>query len=304
MPVSNKDEYHIIRQEMDRIKNCSTTYLGWILGGFGASVSVYAGLSGLLLRYASSEDTGARTHSNNLLIGIAFLLLAVTVSLVLYVLLYKFNSHNRYAGYCKLLNQEDLSGINFPAADTSTFEVMSWESCVDKLRESGFDQKAITDAIGNLKSEHVISDADIESHLGRVGLDEIALDRNKLRGGLGLLFQRKSNPNAAQSWQFPLHVVRLFLVICLIYFCLAVYEIYEAYEHAPSSPALGKWTVIVPCVVIIVPLVSLWIAFLGQLHCLMQGSSTVGAYCWRFLPFRFAYLIKRFGKIHYSLTRL
>ena len=91
--VSNGAEYEMIRNEMQQLKDSITNYFGFVLGGFGASIIGVSLLGGEKLP----------SHASGL--ALTGLILAATVSLILRVLFYKFYSHNRYAGYCKLLNQ-------------------------------------------------------------------------------------------------------------------------------------------------------------------------------------------------------
>ena len=55
--------------------------------------------------------------------------IALVITLVLLIVYYKFNSHNRYAGYCKLLNEESW---NIPSELNE--DVYTWEICIDRLR--------------------------------------------------------------------------------------------------------------------------------------------------------------------------
>src|SRR5437660_260634 len=54
--------------------------------------------------------------------------LALVVTMLTGLLFYKFHSHNRYVGYCKLLAQEQYSGLE------SLGEFYLWESCMARLR--------------------------------------------------------------------------------------------------------------------------------------------------------------------------
>lgn len=90
MQKENVEEYKLIRQEMLSLKNCITNYVGMALAGTGAAVAAYAILP------------NGKTST----LALSALSLALIITLILNVLIYKFHSHNRYAAYCRLLEQE------------------------------------------------------------------------------------------------------------------------------------------------------------------------------------------------------
>ena len=89
MQYQNKIEYELVREELLKLKECITSYMGFVIGGSGVA---FFGIA------AVSKNPGSHE-----ILGFSCILLSVIVSLVLYILFYKFNSHNRFAGYCKLL---------------------------------------------------------------------------------------------------------------------------------------------------------------------------------------------------------
>ena len=80
---------------------------GWYMGNVGNSMS-----SDAMGPYASFTPIA----------------IALLIMLVLLIVYYKFNSHNRYAGYCKLLNEESW---NIPSELNE--DVYTWEICIDRL---------------------------------------------------------------------------------------------------------------------------------------------------------------------------
>ncbi len=112
-------EYELVREEMHAVKACITTYTGYVLGGSGAAI---IGL-GTLYQLADANSVSAL-----LLVSGGCLAISLVPPLVYLVLLYKFNSHNRFAAYCKLLGHEK------PISSDDWHHVVSWEYCMAQLR--------------------------------------------------------------------------------------------------------------------------------------------------------------------------
>jgi hypothetical protein len=296
MGISNKDEYQIIRGEMQRLKNCITTYMGWVLGGFGLSViSTYA------VRDSLFEDG---VVDNAAPVAVALLLLAITISMVLYVIFYKFNSHNWYAGYCKLLNQEQfwrVDGANLSVVD---IDVMSWETCVGILRDSNGRKNPFKDVIIELVNANVISSEEAEGRKSVLGSEKSA-GWEALSEGLRLIFLGRCKESTPSSWQFPLYVVRVFLTLCAIYLVLSLYAIIPAFLVLICGVAnLSDFCLCLAYAVLLSVIAFIWIRFVVKLHKVMVGSSSVDAYCWRFLPIRFKFIQRKAPGICYSLITL
>jgi hypothetical protein len=45
----------------------------------------------------------------------------------------------------------------------------------------------------------------------------------------------------------------------------------------------------------------MWLRFAGKLYCLGKGCLTVDAYCWRFVPIRYNFLLTYDPKLTYSV---
>jgi len=118
MQAQNVEEYKAIREELARVRGCVTSYVSFVVLGSGPAFGFLAG--------KTSEKT------SDLAMGFAAILLAVVSTLVLFLLSYKFTSHNRYAGYSKLLTHERFTKTSIPADE----DIFLWEICLDKLRAS------------------------------------------------------------------------------------------------------------------------------------------------------------------------
>ncbi len=133
MDKTNIKEYRIIRTEMDHIKECITTYIGYVLGGSGA---VFLALT-----------ASAKLLSFNCLLSVTIGVEGV-ILLVLYTLFYKFISHNRMAAYCRVLSEEHLK----IGKQNETFpkNIFLWEVCINRIRDEnkphGIEHKSSTKA--------------------------------------------------------------------------------------------------------------------------------------------------------------
>ena len=95
MQRENIKEYELVRHEMLTVKDCITKYISFVLGGVGATVVLLA-------------RSGDRSHFSSLEISIMSFSLCIIIDFIMLVLIYKFKSHNRFAGYCKLLTHESF----------------------------------------------------------------------------------------------------------------------------------------------------------------------------------------------------
>ena len=127
MRNENIEDYKLSRNEMREVKNCITTYMGYTFGGAG----LFAGA--LVFLKSGDFDTNIALAFCNAICGIS-----IIVSLVLWVLFYKFNSHNFHAGYCKLLNKESWllrPGAPPESSHKKSDDFLAWEWCIGELRK-------------------------------------------------------------------------------------------------------------------------------------------------------------------------
>lgn len=274
MQTQNLGEYEFIRKELTELKNCITTYTGFVIGG-----------SGITFFGAAALTESEKLNDN---IVFAFLISSIIVSLVLMILFYKFASHNRFAGYCKLLNQEKYDS-KIPFA-----QFISWEVCIDKLREADFDLKIMLNKAKSIKF---------------VGINENVLDKIKAIYkqknsiyrfiiGLWLLVKTLAGFGKTKSWNFPLYIVSVFFIITILHIGFGLHF----YFNLPSENISVLLTNSI-CSIIIVQVV-FWFQCLIKLYDLTEGKSTVEAFCWRFLPIRHEYIIKQYPNINYDLVIL
>ena len=92
MTNHNIKEYELIRQEMESLKDRLTKHMSFAIGS-----------SGLLFLAIQTVDIKTQ---DNLTISMICIFTALIITAFFYLSIYKYNSLNRYAGYCKLINLE------------------------------------------------------------------------------------------------------------------------------------------------------------------------------------------------------
>lgn len=119
MEQQNVREYELIREEMLKVKECTTQYMSFVIGGSGVAAVAIALFSG--------------RDADPLAIGYVAMILSLLASLVFLILFYKFRSHNRFAAYCMLLGEEQFPLRQRRIPDS----IIAWETCINELRELG-----------------------------------------------------------------------------------------------------------------------------------------------------------------------
>lgn len=288
MEISNAQEYHSIRSEMQNLKNCLTNYFGFVLGGFGIS---FFGFN-ILEKY---------TGFYNIAEPIAFtsLILAITITMVLQIIFYKFNSHNRFAGYCKLLNQEQLN-INHDMY--SEIDIMSWEICVTRLRETELEDNKLSGILKYMVMTDIIDEETkkkTEAYLKRQ--DEFSF--KKLSLGIMILIKYMLGSSKTKSWHFPLPVTSVFFSLSVIYIVFSLYTINRVYPIQFSNITFELNSSLM-YVILLIMLIFMWAVIFMKLHGLVDGNHTVDAYCCKFLPIRYSFIYHKSIDIEYSLITL
>ena len=196
MQEQNISEYKLIREELSSIKRCMTDYLGFILGGSGFAV--------FGLGFIVNPDGSGRITAMY-----ASLALSLVLVFVLLVLMYKFNSHNRIAGYALLLNQE-----RWKTPAVWPRDLMLWEVCVEILREIDLKDDLLS------KINKVLTEDEKKLNPIR-SLDLRAREPGQNFKGLKLLRQTLSGTQQTASWGFPIAVVRVFMALTSLFFVSA-----------------------------------------------------------------------------------
>jgi hypothetical protein len=280
MQAQNAREYQAVREELTTLRQCVTNYVGFVLSG---SAVAFWSLTGKI-----SEPMQA---------GEAAIVLAMVSMLVLFLLSYKFTSHNRYAGYCKLLTQEEFGGD--PGI---TGDLFCWEICVDKLRKSDSKREGL---LPECRDCHIPGIRSVESRIRCISGSKPEIDKLSWLKGLGLLLPL-SGPEKEGSWKFPVYVARLFAAVNFIFMVFAAYFLLHG-SIGGSVRVFRGYTVpkgFLLFSVGLVLLVFLWVTFASQLYKQMAGSETVEAFCWKFLPIRYGFARELDPTLSYRLRGL
>lgn len=286
MERENIKEYGFVRDETEFIRDCITTYMGYAISGSGAA------LFGLAALKFSEGEPRIPTAL------IAFTL-ALILSLVLAILIYKFNSHNRYVGYARIITDEVYKTTkgtpsNHDGAHTA------WEICMERLRMIQGDANefitlcnAATIAWSRPTDAKKGIDWMVNSYIG--GRMEPLLDRHRTSRGIWQLCLALFGKTKTTSWAFPPYVVAVFFVLVAIYLVIAIYCVATlTFERSSGIYENHKLIVLQAySVFVITVLLFLWRAFCRKLCLLMIGSLTVDSYSFKFLIVRAAFLNDR-----------
>jgi len=272
MQKENIREYTSIKEEIMSIKNCITNYIGYVLGGTGTAV------------YALSSIGQAPAGY----FGIAYtsLVLSVIISFVLLILLYKFNSHNRFVAYCKILSHEryDISEKG------KVGQLLSWEITIEKLTYSDLKADLLIDLIRDIHVDDLEEDKLIfllSDYTGK----KPKKDRNRFIKGLKILMLSLIGRKIeTQSWRFPPIIVAMFLLLCGGFLGVGLYETTVVVFRLSNIELIDKLILIIVAAFVVMAQIFLWWRFTGKLYALMEGSATVEGFFWRFIPIRAKFL--------------
>jgi hypothetical protein len=233
MKKQNISEYKIIQQEILSLKSCITNYVGYLIGGTGASLVGFA---------AAAKDIG-----NYLNIAFAAASLSIVVSVLLLITFYKFTAHNRFAGYSQLLVSENLTEDNqikegSNKENEDTLEVYSWyycrsQICYSDLRpehylkmanKCNFNIKVLSPnkPLNTSLSTHLSSDEykkNLISILTDISGKYPKIDINKKIEGWKILFSSLKGRVKTVSWSFPGFVIIPFFISVVIFTNISLY---------------------------------------------------------------------------------
>ncbi|MEW5948525.1 MAG: hypothetical protein AB1711_03845 [Thermodesulfobacteriota bacterium] len=300
MIIRNVEEYKLIRQEMINLKDCITKYIGYVFAGSGAMIYGLAKVNNSTSPLSSAQPNVILSPfpAEVTFIAASFSML---VSLVLLMLFYKFNSHNRFAGFCKLLNHErhELLTGQPPEQKCVTSEkdkeppLFSWEITVGDLRWL----ESKPNYLGNIMKEISISEPTKRTLRERVeerieiNGKRPAIDSYKSMRGLSIIIKTILLRNTqTDSWGFPPLVVCIFLFIVAGFLGASVSMVLQI--GFLNNPVLFSYVI-----AIFVLQLCLWWHISGKLFSLMNGSSTVYSFYWKFIPLRALFLNKQNPKI-------
>jgi hypothetical protein len=279
MQRPNVEEYRLLREELQSLKNCMTTYVGFSLVGTGASI---VGLTVFALEKPNYQG-----------LTIASITLAMIITMVLGILFYKFHSHNRYAGYCKLLAQEKYVLKN----DQESLHL--WEPCVSRLRQSDANSEALKAHARDVLDKNLIKGIRQNNNWVKERIEDVsgpqpAADHRKTVAGFCLFVQEFVLGRGDWfSWEFPVNIVAVFFTILLIFLASFGYCATVAHRYAGAQPPT-QWYILNTAALVFLCLS--WAKYFRRLYALMKGSYTVDAFCWKFMIIRHELLCASAGR--------
>ena len=292
MENGNLREYEAVRKELADVKACATQYIGFVLGGSGLALFGF----GLLAK--ESVSSFALIYSP--------MALSIMVTLILFILYYKFNSHNRFAAYCFVLSVE-----RWIANDQNVENSIIWEPCIGKLVDIDSHPDDIKIAFEKLAEN-------IKTPEIRQALDEFVTRRRRgtmAQWGLGLrllvqfllgrhvVLKPKGVVTEATpgSWIYPLWVTMPFVVVTGLFGIVPIYvganilvEHWDAIRHLEPIRSPGGalifpheiGAVAAACLGTVLFHWRLWKHLLHKLYQLIQGDASVPSYARRFQVIR------------------
>ena len=264
------EELRILRRELLNLKDCITKYLGYIFAGSAGSVFG-------LLRLSQISDRGIQFAFEG--IGLISLVLSLIISFISIIFFYKFHSHNRIAGYCKVISHERLPKVN---SDNGQYKsIFGWESIIGRLRDIEMNPKKVSEIfpegsknviVGNKKLGDIQDD--IEKVYSKTGCEA------KYGEAIKILFQSITGKLRTYSWAFPPFITAICLITDIIFYLTSVY--------------IAVYTVSISLIVFLLIttfiLFPIWLYLLKKLDRLMKGDLTIDSYMLKCLPLRIEYL--------------
>jgi hypothetical protein len=269
MQTENITEYQLLRDEMATVKDCITKYIGYVLTGSGAAIYGMARMG--------------QIPTNDSALAVTSVALSVILNSVLLILYYKFYSHNRFAGYCKLLNHErydiQKEGTSF----------LSWELVLERLRFSEISPASLLNLVKNIKMKE-LGEAELTFLLSKYTGRNPFVDHEKFKKGLPILWKAIFGKIETRSWGFPPIVVALFCILSFSFYIFGLISFLGAIKISNIFSNLNSIITISFLSILLIIQLWLWNIFVGKLFSLMDGSCTVDGFFWRFLPVRVAFL--------------
>lgn len=262
-------EVRLLRSELVELKRCLTTYLGFIFAGASA-----AGFGLLRLGQMASENDFLAAGLGILTLGLSFMMDFITI-----IIFYKFNSHNRLAGYCKLLSHEILSD-NDKMKLKDLNENFSWPFLIGKLCSLEFGWEKIRSLLNSIQiKDPTIDPKKFEKYFKPKSCP------TSIPKSICMIFRAIAGNLKTSSWAFPPYITAICFILCILLYFSSIY-IAIVSDFADSVKLLIVFLFFGSIHLII------WNHLIRKLYRLMQGDLTVHSYMLKFLPIRVYYLNK------------
>ena len=303
MLTENVKEYELISAELHSIRNCITSYISYLIGSSGIGVCIISYFKTLQI-----------SHSLSLFITVSTTLV---ISAMHYILIYKYNSHNRYAGYLRLISQEiSLASIKKKnGREQKKIEhLICWELCVSMLnnasKRKGFPEKYWRDILKFRMAQNgmVLSFKNDPEKIKKVLVSKWndlnfacpRIDKHAFWRGISLLISGIIKRDNSKSWKYPLYTSYVVIIFNLYYLALSGY-CFWAYTTSTTLAELS-YVIVTGYFVILAVILTIWQRNVVEMYRLMLGSKTVDAFCWKFLQYRIE-AVNQYGLVPtYHLT--
>lgn len=260
-----KTEYENLRKEIESIKKCITDYQGYLFTGSGVLITAWG------LTAALQQNSTLARH----IVGSVALAASLVATFMMAILVYKFVSHNRCAGYSLLLTSEV-----WPQEHDGT-ELILWELSVSWLRANESPDRNALDAYGEFE--------EVFRH------EKTSSRASTLLSGLIFLVQALTSFQKSSSWGFPVTVVRIFAFMAWGLVAAGTLLHYDTLANFSLMPfTVYKIGALLWCSVMVLQTL-LWLNIAKRFHSVMVGNSTVLRFAHRFLPIRQALLFSSIG---------
>ncbi len=277
MQAKTFGEIHMLRHEISEVKKCVTSYISALLSGSGFIIIVFSGFSVINLDNETNNTSGQFEIIKELAIGLSSILISILILFLFMLIMYKFVSHNRYAGYCLLLSTEKWE-TPLPGDQTNIENVFGWEWCLERVRER---DQAIAAERGSEPWTHY--------------------DRDAMFKGCELMFSSLLGSPINRSWGFPITVSRILLCLISLFLfigaSLSLHAVYKYIAQIPfdgSSGYVGELTFIIVILGVLATFFAMhflaWPMLWARYYNVVQGSYTVAEYSRKFTDVRQEFL--------------
>lgn len=270
MQKENIKEYELIRTELLSVKNCTTDYIGFTLGGSGLAIF---GL-GLIINESP----------NDVVLFYVPLAISIVITLILYILYYKFNSNNRFAGYSYVLSIEEWRDN-----ENGVENLIVWEPCIMEIRDIDLHPDEILELINELPE-----------HLERLkpGLMDYYKHRRERpikqwKSGLKILLTFTFGMRLKSgSWMYPLWVTVAFALIISMFLGVSYYfgvnvivehwSQIKTFQDAEDLNVISLYVMLGILLFAFVFQIRMSLHLWSKLYHLIEGDASVRAYAERF----------------------
>lgn len=270
-------EYRLMYEHLASIRECVTNFTGYVLGGSGVLVTILGVIA------------------NPAIAGLVAIIGSILVTMIALVILYKCNSHNRISGYLKVIEHERIDRANAPK------NLMLWEVCIGRLHHYSRKRGTwaqIGESLNHLSDVSGVNHAEMYRVIQYLLRQNSPIDyRRKLKGGW-IVLRAMGGSVSTESWVYPAYIAAIHLVLVFLLVAGGGFLLFTSQDLAPQYSNL-----LLPGFLLVASVQAIcWFLYAGKLHDLIDGSSSVDSFFWRFLTIR-NHVLKELGhQIEYPLT--